>query len=82
MQLICTKVRMTIQLTNHGNLLVTAVINTPISSSSPASVLSIIENASSFPWCQPGADQADTVGMAQLSCPTSSLAIVRFSWPG
>ena len=56
-QLICTKVRMTIQLTNHGNLMVTAVINTPISSSSPASVLSIIENASSFSWCQPSQDQ-------------------------
>ena len=78
MQLICTKVRMTIQLTNHGNLMVIAVINTPISSSSPASVLSIIENASSFSRCQPGPDQADTVGMAQLFCPT----FVRFPWPG
>ena len=37
--LICTKVRMTIQLTNHGNLMVIAVINTPISSSSLACVL-------------------------------------------
>ena len=82
MQLICTKVRMTIQLTNHGNLMVIAVINTPISSSSPASVLSIIENASSFSRCQPGPDQADTVGMAQLFCPASSLANVRFPWPG